>query len=342
MGIILLLSVCFRQGHVTDELPTSALSNGIIDNTASSLASATPNGDVNSSSSSSDVMTRYTCSSSDSLAFRSTSNVSQKRTDSTSAGGIKQHSTESNAQASVNKVHCSHVTQQHGDINESHHLHNCDRTDVMTTKQQGASALNCSHDVVSSSLDRSNDAPSQPLTNGHKVADFSRHPDTIFVGGAKDIVNNQSDFSHSSQHVSSRTSSSNSDRNCETKHNDADVVKSSYITDDASKTTKQQSVSSSSSASAPRSQPIGMHGRAMTHNDRLSSSPNLSSSSTQQQQLLSSSPADAALSSSPSAARLKRQPTKETRKFSLSDSDGYTQLNQYRLKDEIGKVVFSN
>ena len=39
-----------------------------------------------------------------------------------------------------------------------------------------------------------------------------------------------------------------------------------------------------------------------------------------------------------SPARLKRQPTKETRTCSVSDSDGYTQLNQYRLKDEIGKV----
>ena len=36
--------------------------------------------------------------------------------------------------------------------------------------------------------------------------------------------------------------------------------------------------------------------------------------------------------------RLRRQPTRETRSLSISDSDGYTQLNQYKLKDEIGKV----
>lgn len=44
--------------------------------------------------------------------------------------------------------------------------------------------------------------------------------------------------------------------------------------------------------------------------------------------------------SSPSTSpRLRRQPTMETRRISLSDSgDGYIQLNQYKLKDEIGKV----
>ncbi|XP_076434840.1 calcium/calmodulin-dependent protein kinase kinase 2-like [Babylonia areolata] len=42
-------------------------------------------------------------------------------------------------------------------------------------------------------------------------------------------------------------------------------------------------------------------------------------------------------SSSSSSARLRRQPTMETHRVSLSDGDGYTQLNQYRLKDEIGK-----
>ena len=36
--------------------------------------------------------------------------------------------------------------------------------------------------------------------------------------------------------------------------------------------------------------------------------------------------------------RLRRQPTKESRSVSISDGDGYTQLNQYKLKDEIGKV----
>ncbi|XP_052228908.1 calcium/calmodulin-dependent protein kinase kinase 1-like isoform X3 [Dreissena polymorpha] len=36
--------------------------------------------------------------------------------------------------------------------------------------------------------------------------------------------------------------------------------------------------------------------------------------------------------------RLRRQPTMETRRISVSDSsDGYIQLNQYKLKDEIGK-----
>ena len=37
--------------------------------------------------------------------------------------------------------------------------------------------------------------------------------------------------------------------------------------------------------------------------------------------------------------RLRRQPTMETRRISLTDSaQGYTQLNQYHLKEEIGKV----
>lgn len=36
--------------------------------------------------------------------------------------------------------------------------------------------------------------------------------------------------------------------------------------------------------------------------------------------------------------RLRRQPTRETRSLSITDGDGYTQLNQYKLKDEIGKV----
>nr|KAG5696864.1 hypothetical protein BaRGS_035274 [Batillaria attramentaria] len=41
---------------------------------------------------------------------------------------------------------------------------------------------------------------------------------------------------------------------------------------------------------------------------------------------------------SPTASpRLRRQPTMETHRVSVSDGDGYTQLNQYRLKDEIGK-----
>lgn len=42
---------------------------------------------------------------------------------------------------------------------------------------------------------------------------------------------------------------------------------------------------------------------------------------------------------SPTASpRLRRQPTMETHRISVSDGDGYTQLNQYKLKDEIGKV----
>ncbi|XP_060569881.1 calcium/calmodulin-dependent protein kinase kinase 1-like isoform X3 [Ruditapes philippinarum] len=43
--------------------------------------------------------------------------------------------------------------------------------------------------------------------------------------------------------------------------------------------------------------------------------------------------------SSPTASpRLRRQPTMETRRISVSDGgDGYIQLNQYKLKDEIGK-----
>ena len=44
--------------------------------------------------------------------------------------------------------------------------------------------------------------------------------------------------------------------------------------------------------------------------------------------------------SSPTASpRLRRQPTMETRRISLTDgAGGYTQLNQYHLKEEIGKV----
>lgn len=39
-----------------------------------------------------------------------------------------------------------------------------------------------------------------------------------------------------------------------------------------------------------------------------------------------------------SSPRLRRQPTMETRRVSVTDSDGYMQLNQYKLKNEIGKV----
>ena len=40
-----------------------------------------------------------------------------------------------------------------------------------------------------------------------------------------------------------------------------------------------------------------------------------------------------------SSPRLQRQPTRETRRLSFTESgDGWTQLNQYKLKDEIGKV----
>ena len=44
--------------------------------------------------------------------------------------------------------------------------------------------------------------------------------------------------------------------------------------------------------------------------------------------------------SSPAGSpRLRRQPTKETRRLSITDGGGgYTQLNQYKMKDEIGKV----
>lgn len=38
-----------------------------------------------------------------------------------------------------------------------------------------------------------------------------------------------------------------------------------------------------------------------------------------------------------SSPRLRRQPTMETRRVSVTDNDGYTQLNQYQLKNEIGK-----
>ncbi len=39
-----------------------------------------------------------------------------------------------------------------------------------------------------------------------------------------------------------------------------------------------------------------------------------------------------------SSPRLRRQPTKETRRCSITGSGGWIQLNQYKLKDEIGKV----
>ena len=39
-----------------------------------------------------------------------------------------------------------------------------------------------------------------------------------------------------------------------------------------------------------------------------------------------------------SSPRLRRQPTRETQHLSISDGTGYVQLNQYKLKDEIGKV----
>jgi len=45
-------------------------------------------------------------------------------------------------------------------------------------------------------------------------------------------------------------------------------------------------------------------------------------------------------STSPAGSpRLRRQPTRETRRLSVTETDeGWTQLNQYKLKDEIGKV----
>ena len=39
-----------------------------------------------------------------------------------------------------------------------------------------------------------------------------------------------------------------------------------------------------------------------------------------------------------SFSRSRRKPTTETRRLSITDSIGYVQLNQYKLKDEIGKV----
>ena len=48
---------------------------------------------------------------------------------------------------------------------------------------------------------------------------------------------------------------------------------------------------------------------------------------------------------SPSGSpRLQRQQTRETRSLSISSTDGsgYTVLNQYTLKDEIGKVLLTN
>jgi len=50
-------------------------------------------------------------------------------------------------------------------------------------------------------------------------------------------------------------------------------------------------------------------------------------------------PASSSQYSSPvSARRIQRQPTKETRRLSITENDGWMQLNQYKLKDEIGKV----
>ncbi|XP_070572599.1 calcium/calmodulin-dependent protein kinase kinase 1-like isoform X2 [Ptychodera flava] len=42
-------------------------------------------------------------------------------------------------------------------------------------------------------------------------------------------------------------------------------------------------------------------------------------------------------STSPMASRLRRQPTKESKSVSILDRETYIQLNQYKLKDEIGK-----
>lgn len=41
-----------------------------------------------------------------------------------------------------------------------------------------------------------------------------------------------------------------------------------------------------------------------------------------------------------SSPRLRHQPTLETRRVSVTDSDGFIQLNQYKLKDEIGKTIY--
>ena len=39
-----------------------------------------------------------------------------------------------------------------------------------------------------------------------------------------------------------------------------------------------------------------------------------------------------------SSPRLRRQPTRETQHLFISDGTGFVQLNQYKLKDEVGKV----
>ncbi|KAJ8312311.1 hypothetical protein KUTeg_009684 [Tegillarca granosa] len=53
--------------------------------------------------------------------------------------------------------------------------------------------------------------------------------------------------------------------------------------------------------------------------------------------IIPSSPYHSPYSSPSSSPRLRRQPTMETRRVSISDKDGYVQLNQYKLKSAIGK-----
>lgn len=50
---------------------------------------------------------------------------------------------------------------------------------------------------------------------------------------------------------------------------------------------------------------------------------------------------DADNKTAPSSTKERRQPTRETRRLSVMDGDGFVQLNQYMLKDDtLGKGSF--
>jgi len=92
----------------------------------------------------------------------------------------------------------------------------------------------------------------------------------------------------------------------------------------------------SQSSSPSNSRPGSGHFLPSKHAPRILYSNSEDSTLTQRRLSYPRSPC-----SSPSTSpRLRRQPTMETRRISLTDSgDGYIQLNQYKLKDEIGKVT---
>ncbi|XP_052799906.1 calcium/calmodulin-dependent protein kinase kinase 1-like isoform X2 [Mya arenaria] len=100
------------------------------------------------------------------------------------------------------------------------------------------------------------------------------------------------------------------------------------------KTTAHSSHSSGENQSPQNSRPGSGSLLSKRHGPKILYSASEDSSLTQRRTSHQRSPY-----SSPTASpRLRRQPTMETRRISVSDSsDGYMQLNQYKLKDEIGK-----